>query len=532
MKIKESQTKLKLKLLQKACICIFLVFVINIDVLSLPVFNSYCKTNSFNEGILAGFKNQKAYASDTDASIRNHENNNEDDNDDDNGEDGNDNNKNGGGKDKHHKKARCNDGIDNDNDGAIDFPSDFGCSSLKDKDESFPKAACQDGKDNDNDGFVDFPADSGCNSNQDNDEFNLNNTSTSGGTTTSSGGTTSSTSSTGGTTTSSGNPSIDNSNCPDAATLCSQSARLSCFNPDYSLICLNTTFNCCKVVNSSLSCDPSLLVCKPVNNLSSSSSGLVSGSSSSSTSSGSLRVDIISTPKLPSVVPLPLLPDEDIGKIGIAYFGSNPSFEIKIPENKSNLKIVSVDLKDKQGILFTSIPFTVTKISGSPDRLILGLTLPDNLSLGESVFMLNLESGENLIGIIQIIEFLDIQVPVDFITIKNVSKPIITRIRTKLRKEKVIIALRGKSFVGRGVFLQQDDERRFVYNPPHQPHTTITIYPSNLNLDLAKRATSKRGKRMRIKLKTSEKIKGRINAVLIIATPRGIVSEHFQIKRN
>jgi len=66
----------------------------------------------------------------------------------------------------------CDDGVDNDNDGATDYPADFACTSLTDDDESDVLAQCQDGQDNDGDQLVDFPADPGCLSNQDNDEFN------------------------------------------------------------------------------------------------------------------------------------------------------------------------------------------------------------------------------------------------------------------------------------------------------------------------------------------------------------------------
>ncbi|OGJ71071.1 hypothetical protein A3H22_04450 [Candidatus Peribacteria bacterium RIFCSPLOWO2_12_FULL_55_15] len=75
--------------------------------------------------------------------------------------------------------TECNDGIDNDRDGALDYSayswgnSDFGCLSANDRDERYPKAVCQDGRDNDGDGLSDFPWDPGCSSRQDNDEFNL-----------------------------------------------------------------------------------------------------------------------------------------------------------------------------------------------------------------------------------------------------------------------------------------------------------------------------------------------------------------------
>jgi len=70
--------------------------------------------------------------------------------------------------------AECQDGIDNDNDGATDHPEDFSCDSPEDNDETNDKAACQDGVDNDGDGLTDFPEDAGCSSAQDDDERDAN----------------------------------------------------------------------------------------------------------------------------------------------------------------------------------------------------------------------------------------------------------------------------------------------------------------------------------------------------------------------
>jgi hypothetical protein len=66
----------------------------------------------------------------------------------------------------------CNDNIDNDGDGFVDFPSDFGCINATDNNES-NLFACNDGIDNDADGLADFPNDPGCINATDNDEFNL-----------------------------------------------------------------------------------------------------------------------------------------------------------------------------------------------------------------------------------------------------------------------------------------------------------------------------------------------------------------------
>ncbi len=68
----------------------------------------------------------------------------------------------------------CSDLADNDGDGLIDFPADPGCSDAADNDETnattTPVAQCQDGQDNDGDSLVDYPADPGCSSAEDDAE--------------------------------------------------------------------------------------------------------------------------------------------------------------------------------------------------------------------------------------------------------------------------------------------------------------------------------------------------------------------------
>lgn len=66
----------------------------------------------------------------------------------------------------------CSDGLDNDADGAIDYPADNGCSSANDNDEIASLPVCADGKDNDNDGLIDYPNDPGCSTSDDNNEYN------------------------------------------------------------------------------------------------------------------------------------------------------------------------------------------------------------------------------------------------------------------------------------------------------------------------------------------------------------------------
>ena len=67
----------------------------------------------------------------------------------------------------------CSDGLDDDGDGLIDFPSDPGCTDALDSDERGAPFECDNGIDDDGDGDFDFPNDSGCDSPTDDSEFAL-----------------------------------------------------------------------------------------------------------------------------------------------------------------------------------------------------------------------------------------------------------------------------------------------------------------------------------------------------------------------
>ncbi|MDY0001181.1 MAG: hypothetical protein RBU30_07805 [Polyangia bacterium] len=74
----------------------------------------------------------------------------------------------------------CNNGLDDDGDGLVDFPWDPGCTGIDDNDEADscflnPSLcpACLDGLDNDSDGLADYPADPGCSSASDTSEADL-----------------------------------------------------------------------------------------------------------------------------------------------------------------------------------------------------------------------------------------------------------------------------------------------------------------------------------------------------------------------
>ncbi|MEZ4432347.1 MAG: hypothetical protein R3F65_08030 [bacterium] len=71
--------------------------------------------------------------------------------------------------------AQCRNGLDDDADGRVDFPTDPGCDTREDTDELDPDVPplCADDVDNDGDGLVDYPLDIGCRSAADGDEVDL-----------------------------------------------------------------------------------------------------------------------------------------------------------------------------------------------------------------------------------------------------------------------------------------------------------------------------------------------------------------------
>ena len=58
----------------------------------------------------------------------------------------------------------CDDGLDDDGDGLVDYPDDPGCESPTDPSERSSLLVCDNGLDDDGDGLIDHPADPGCDS--------------------------------------------------------------------------------------------------------------------------------------------------------------------------------------------------------------------------------------------------------------------------------------------------------------------------------------------------------------------------------
>ncbi len=243
-------------------------------------------------------------------------------------------------------------------------------------------------------------------------------------------------------------------------------------------------------------------------------------------------LEIVSTPKLPKIIELPLVTDEFVGKIGFAYIGSNPSFEVKLSFIPEEINVVSVDLEDSDGNRFENIPFKVTNVPSSNDRFIFTITIPDEMLPGESNVTLHFADGKELTGIIQIIDPYDVEI----VTIRNpirkdIGKPVINRIIVIKRGRRMMLRVRGFNFASRKILYAQDDEINFSRNKQApDPHTSVTIYPSDLHSNIKKRIVRKRSKFMRIHFILPERITEVTDSVLVIATPEGITSASFLIK--
>ena len=257
-------------------------------------------------------------------------------------------------------------------------------------------------------------------------------------------------------------------------------------------------------------------------------------------STDNVNIQIIFALPFPDVIQLPLNNDEFVGEIGYAFPGSNPSYEVKtLTTTTSNIKVNSVDLTDSLGMIFENISFKIIKLEDSENEFILTVVIPEDISKGKAAFTLNLESGEQLTGNIEIIASLN---DLEITTIKNpnkrthIDKPVINNLFSTVLNKKMNLILRGKSFVSRQIFYNSEDssggaEELFVANSDiPDPHTAITIFPSSLNAKIVKKVVRKNGKFMKVFVEFPDKITKEINAVIVVITPKGIVSKSFVIK--
>ena len=240
-----------------------------------------------------------------------------------------------------------------------------------------------------------------------------------------------------------------------------------------------------------------------------------------------MNIETELSPVFPGVVETLLTTDEIAQKTGLAYRGSNPSYEIKLPSGSNSTDVVSADIQDSAGTISRNIPFNITKIPDSADKVILTLKLPGNIAIGDLKYALNFSNKTSLTGNIKIIDF----ARVSSNNLKEFSKPSISEINVIRHKDnKITLFARGKNFVGRKIFIEENNTSLYFENQPKEPHSSVTIFPKSLNTEIIERSVSKDKKTIKIKFKFASNTKGTIHAVLVVATPRGIASKGFLIR--
>lgn len=235
-------------------------------------------------------------------------------------------------------------------------------------------------------------------------------------------------------------------------------------------------------------------------------------------------------PILPEAIPLPLIPDEFIGKAGVALIGSNPAFEIKLPDDNLSSGIVSVDLEDSNGAVFSNVLFNVTKIRNSTDKLILSLKIPDDVSKGTLKFNVNLADGTRLTGLIEIIAPLNLRKAINGKE-RIIGKPQITKTSVVKNGRNVTLNITGNNFAGNKVFILNGNEKILFQTDNSSPNTSVTIFPDNLNVSMNLLSVSGNNKILTVKFNLSENIEKPVQSVISVSTPRGIVSSQFILKK-
>ena len=309
--------------------------------------------------------------------------------------------------------------------------------------------------------------------------------------------------------------------CKDGIPFCTSGSPATCVDLSYTPQCFGEgNVECCKGNGISLYCRPELALNCPVLTLPPAKFDFV-------------NLNVVSNPKLPEIVEPPLVTDEFATITGIAHIGSSPAFEVRLPESRPALTVSSVDLKDSSGFIFYDVPFLSSEIPGQPDKLIIKITLPDSIKEGEARFDLNFNDGTFDTGVIEIIKPANIAAfKSNSNKIKTLVKPRIIKVSVSRNKNRFLIAVKGRNFIGRKLLIKEGDVYNLIENPKGVPHTSVTIFPSSLNPDVSKTVVTGKGNNLRIKFSIPSDVEKKTKANLVISTPAGEASQIFTIKPN
>ena len=243
-----------------------------------------------------------------------------------------------------------------------------------------------------------------------------------------------------------------------------------------------------------------------------------------------LNIEVVSSPQLPKIFKLPVLSSDLEDKIGYAINGSNPAFEIKLPDSIDPADVASVELKDlASGSIYKRLPFSISAVPGESDRYILSTSLPTISNQGEARFALNLRDGSFFTGALYIFNPPNKVKALKGNSPKQISKPVISRVLVNRNSQTVTLQVKGENFIGRAFTFGDKNSTKFVVSPENLSNTTVTLLPSSLNAQVKETSVSKSGNIIRINLTVSDDT-DLTEATLILSTPLGTDSKQFVIK--
>ncbi len=205
----------------------------------------------------------------------------------------------------------------------------------------------------------------------------------------------------------------------------------------------------------------------------------------------------------------------------VTYVGSNPSFQIKLPKD---VDIVSVSLKDFKNHIVESIKYSAIQ-NKTKNKAIITLNIPDFTSIGKAELTLNLSNGLKLIGEINIISFVDFSnIGTDRSTKSRLaSTPTINKIVSGMVGNTSTITIKGNDFASNRIRILKNNTETSV-NSTNNIFTTVSIFSNDSELNPTIKSISRNGKDLIIKLDDNNSLNNQSEAVIVISTPRGIVS--------
>ncbi len=252
----------------------------------------------------------------------------------------------------------------------------------------------------------------------------------------------------------------------------------------------------------------------------SSSSGSISVGSESN-----LDLEIIGSPIFPDIVKLPTMADLSIKKTGYAFPASNPTFEILLKTQPNNIEIKRIDIEDSNSTNHTTIPFKMQTVKNSQDSILLTLTIPDEISIGTSKLSIRTVEGSILRGEFEIIDFLSVRSRNNS---QDIGEPIISMVGIESSESNLSLMIHGRNFAPKNIFYSNDGFSNNNKKSFNAENTKITLFPSSISFSNSEIEIQKGFSLINALLNISNPNQ-ETNIVLVITTPRGIVSKSLDI---